>query len=356
MLLQTLAMADNFEKLIRYEQSMHVKKPIIDSSTSALRFKKIKADIVEKFEILDELNLFDAGDKRVNKAKLRIVKSYLTEAFLDLYADELDRSTADDLITQVGNIIGTVDEELEKHAWKNKLDDMSRRDEQSEKFGDYISRISCMVGKGSDLDVATKTYLVNEKFEKSLSPAEREFILIHGTDEGDDATKKAQLLDKKKQYVYKPMVKAVVENDRISQLEQSQAQILSRFDEISDKLLNKDNMHGTNKLEECMQAQTAAILQCMHVQRNDYRDNRGRGGYRGTSRGGYRGTSRGGYRGNNRAGQKNGSTERCHHCGIFGHSENDCRIRHNPSFTCMKCGEAGHSQYSPKFHPEMSKN
>ena len=351
---------DDLEKvsqITRFERSQHGER-IIDSSTSAARFAKIKTAISESMELLDKVLTTGANEailkKHVMHAKLRIVKSHLKLSFMEKYADELDSDDADNLMKQVSNIIGDIDEDSEKHAWKSKVTDMSRRVEQSEKFTAYYDRITNVLSK-ADCDEKTKTWLTDDKFESSLSPGEKEFIIVHGVT-GNDAKANAALLDDKKQHVYKVAVKAVMEDDRINRLEQSQAEMLTQMKAIAEKVCKPPPaMHEDNKNDDMMKQllmQNAAIINCMQVQQGElgsYRggnnSNRGRGGS-------YRGNS---FRGG-RGGRPYRSGAQCYHCGRYGHDEKECRIKDSTTFTCMKCGQTGHSQFSPKFHPSVSKN
>lgn len=354
-------MADTLEKLssiTRFERTQYGER-IVDTNTSASRFKKIKKDINDSLELFSELDI--TGDKKaalekhVNKAKLRIVQSYLKLTFIEQFAEELDSDSAVALLAQVSNIIGEIDDDTEQQVLKTKLNDMGRRTEQSEPFASYLKRITTLAEK-LKCDVITQKYLAASKFVESLSPIEVDFALIHGGS-GDSAQQKAELLDKKKQHIYKPVVKeATYVNDRFMQLEQSHAEILSKVECIADKLCNTDKpavSRSDNTVEQCMEQlrlQNAALMQCMQVQHNA-QSHRGRpGGSRGSHRGG---SYRGAY-GNRGGGQRD--NKRCYHCGLFNHEEKDCYTKNNPSFKCIKCKEAGHSQHSPKFHPEMSKN
>ena len=347
---------DDFEKvaqITRFERSQHGER-VIDANTSPTRFAKLKTTITESIELLDKVSTTGANEttlqKHIMHAKIRIIKSYLKLSFLENYADELDSDDADDLIKNVSNIIGDVDDESEQHAWKSKLADMSRREEQSEKFVVYYERITNVISK-ADCDTKTKTWLADDKFLGSLSPTEKDFLIVHGK-LNSDVKAKAALLDEKKQYAYKIAVKAVMEDDRISRLEQSQAEMLTQMKAIADKVCNpvkSSPMHEATKKDGMMEQllqQNAAIINCMQVQHGVNRSYRGGG--RGT-RG--RGTFRGG-----RGGRPYQPGPPCYHCGRFGHEEKECRIKHSTTFTCMKCGEAGHSQFSQKFHPTGSKN
>ena len=352
---------DKVEQISRFTRS-HYGERVVDANTSPTRFAKIKTIIDESMELLNKtIDTSGANksllDRHIMHAKVKIIKSYLKLPFLENYSDELDSDDAVNLLNQVSSIIGDVDEEAEKHAWKVKLDDMSRRAEQSEKFVAYYERITNVLKK-ADCDEATKTWLTDDKFINSLSPSEKDFITVHGQS-SSDVQAKAALLDERKQHVYKVAVKAVMEDERIIRLEQSQAEILTQMKVIADKVCNPTPppvMHGSNKSDDMMEQllmQNAAIINCMQVQQGglgSYRgSNRGRGGsFRG-------GSSRGSSFRGGRGGRPYRSGPQCYHCGRHGHDENVCRIKHSKTFTCMKCGEAGHSQFSPKFHP-ISKN
>lgn len=353
---------EDFEKLAsitRFERSQYGDR-VIDSDTLSSRFKTLQKVILESLDLFDNVDTTGAKEaltKHIKQAKLRIVKSYLKVTFLEQYGEELDSGDAKGLLSQVLNIVGDVDDEAEKLVWKTKLSDMSRRNEQSEKFAVYYTRIKSVVDK-SDCDEKTKKWLTDNKFLESLSPTESDFICIHG-DSSSGTDVKAALLDKKKQHVYKVAVRAVMEDDRLSRLEQAQAEVLAKVDSIADRICNSNQTPPSDTqvkeskgdiMEQLLQ-QNAQLISVMQVQQ------RGGGSYRGNSRGnrGRGGNYRGGnYRGGRGGGRPYRSGPQCFHCGIHGHEEKDCRTKSNPVYICIACGVAGHSQHSPKFH--ASKN
>lgn len=348
---------DSIEKLMhvtRIEKCQHG-EPVVDESMRPARFVKLKEQLLESFEIFDGLNINDDPrkdmlTKQIKRAKVRIILSYLKTAFAEKFDDELTKSCPDKLIEELENIIGLPDAGTASEQLKIKFQGMSRRVENSERFGALLQRLRNVTSK-INADTKTQDYLATEKFRSLLSPDEKNFLLIH---QKADSTvdEDGKLLDDKRQHIYKPKVSAV-QQQRLDEVEMVQSDLMSEVKRMNDRI---ESLSKPDKADDdCVAVSSVSdhlksITNQLHIQGDQLAHvmqlHNGRGG---SSRGSSRGTrtGRGSYRNS-----RTDNTPQCFHCGFLGHLEKDCRIKDDPNtkLSCRKCFKLGHTQMSKKFH------
>ena len=340
-------------------QQCHYGEPQVTESTDPEKFEKLKKEWEVSFQSfsgfdLEKINQTDMKamiQANIDRAKVKIVLSFLKPEFVTKYEDEFTMSDPTVLIQQLTNIIGEPDKSAQTEKLRRKFHEMVRRTENSETFTAYLERLTNVVNKLTN-EASTRKYLLRQQFRDSLSPPEKSFITVHGNEE-EEVKQQAKLLDDKKQFIFVPSVNAVNTN-RVEELERFQSDFVSELNRLSSSVLQLQTVasepkqdSSTMKLDELshqIQNMNSCIGQVMQVHNTR---GRGRGSY-GSTRG------RGGSYAKRPTSSNIDWTIRCLDCGLRGHHAKDCRPKKH--MKCYKCGVMGHTQFAKKFHPEDQKN
>ena len=307
-------------------------EPRINAASSPESLVEVKAEWKRHFDTLDTLKPetsenMELIEQAIRDAKVKIVLSFCTKEFISQYGPEFSYDDESALVEEVTNIIGEVDQADVKVRLQEKFDSMSRRVETAEKFGAFLKRLTNVASKLTK-EQATQKYIVDAQFRKSLSPAEREFIVIHGDPESSSDAQ-ATLLDEKKQNLVSRVNQ--IKQNRIDELEMTMSEAMSESGQLRSTIdaLRKQVEKGEKRHAE----QSARIneLQASVSQLNKPRASHNRPQpYPRPSQ-----FRRQPYRG-----------PRCDDCGMAKH-DGPCSCKE----VCFKCQKVGHLSYSKKFHP-----
>ena len=233
------------------------------------------------------------------------------------------------MVEEITNLIGEVDADAQKDKLRAKFDAMSRRVETGEKFAAYLKRlnnVALQLATGEE-NAKTREFIVDAQFRKSLTPAEAEFILIHGK-ENMTVADQAQLLDDKRQFLVSK-VNAIRQN-RIDELECQVAEAMEESTQL------RSTIDSLKRQGEARHAEQAAQINEMRAMMSSKKrnDEQRRTVPRRTAPYGKRPA-------------RLKSSERCEECGLPKHN-GACYF----TGTCNTCGKVGHIQYAAKHHPE----
>ena len=223
-------------------QQCYYGEPQVTESTDPEKFEKIKNEWTVNFQSFSGFDLTKINEPdmktmiqaNIDRAKVKIVLSFLKPEFVTKYEDEFTMSDPTALIRQLTNVIGEPDKSAQTEKIRRRFHEMVRRTENSETFTAYLERLKNVVEKLTK-EVSTRKYLLRQQFRDSLSTHEKSFITIHGNEE-EEVSKQAKLLDDKKQFVFVPSVNAVNTN-RVDELERFQSDLMTELNRLSSSVL-----------------------------------------------------------------------------------------------------------------------
>ena len=328
-----MTLADTILSIHKLRQCFENTQRRLAVNTPPETLAEAKTEWERHFATLD--TLYDKDDanaaiilSELNDAKVKIVTSFCTKDFLTQYGAEFSYDDVDCMVEEITNLIGEVDADEQKDKLRAKFDAMSRRVETGEKFAAYLKRlnnVASQLATGAENE-KTREFIVDAQFRKSLTPAEAEFILIHGKEKMTVADQ-AQLLDDKRQFLVSK-VNAIRQN-RIDELE---CQVAEAMEESTQLRSTIDNLRRQGEVRHAEQAAQINEMRAMMSAKKKTEEQR-RMLPRRTAPYGKR--------------QPLKMSDRCEECGLRKHN-GSCYFVGN----CNTCGKAGHIQFAVKHHPE----